>query len=157
MVSTMNAKLDEEALRDILVAKLTGSIALKEDVAYYYRLPLGAADRSYDFLINCLDRSIDRAQTDKNRIDQAKAYQNAVPGKGKGKGKNGDPPKKEEKGKKPLCYFHNNGGCSKSAKDCDFDHRKATKAEIAALVRPERRSSSKPRKGNGKGKEIIWE
>jgi len=67
-------------------------------------------------------------------------------GGGKGRSKSQPPP-----GQRRPCYYHNHGGCNKSAKDCPYEHRTLSKADADKLERP--RSASRPGKeGKGKGK-----
>ena len=55
--------------------------------------------------------------------------------KGKGAGKGSSP-------KLGVCFFHNTeAGCTKSAKECKFEHKKLSPAEAAKLVKPASRDS----------------
>ena len=41
-----------------------------------------------------------------------------------------------------ICYFHNTeAGCTKTAKECKFEHKKLSAAEAAKLVKPPGRES----------------
>ena len=54
-------------------------------------------------------------------------------GKGTGKGSSS---------KLGVCFFHNTeAGCTKSAKECKFEHKKLSPAEAAKLVKPAGRDS----------------
>ena len=49
----------------ILVEKMSGSRALAQDVAYWRRLKDGSGQKSYDYLLNCMQRHLDREQIEK--------------------------------------------------------------------------------------------
>ena len=77
-----------------------------------------------------------KAKRDAKAKKEAEAAKLAAPaGKGKGGGKgNGD--------KLGVCYFHNTeAGCTKTAKECKFEHKKLSAAEAARLVKPPGRGS----------------
>ena len=59
----------------------------------------------------------------------------APAGKGKGNGKGNS-------AKLGVCYFrHTEAGCTKTAKECKFEHKRLSAAEAAKLVKPPGRDS----------------
>ena len=83
----------------------------------------------------------------KKEAEAAKLAAHAGKGKGGGKG-NGD--------KLGVCYFHNtDAGCTKTARECKFEHKKLSAAEAAKLVKPpgrESRANSPAAKAKAKSK-----
>eukprot|EP00972_Heterocapsa_arctica_P098080 14470241-Heterocapsa_arctica.AAC.1 len=59
-------------------------------------------------------------------------------GAGKGKGKAPKPGGAASSGDGPprICWYHNHGGCTKSAKYCTHEHKKVSKAEAEELYKP---------------------
>ena len=70
-----------------------------------------------------------KAKKDAKAKKEAEAAKLAAPaGKGKGGGKGNS-------NKLGVCYFHNTeAGCTKTAKECKFEHRKLSVSEAAKLV-----------------------
>eukprot|EP00972_Heterocapsa_arctica_P046352 6839555-Heterocapsa_arctica.AAC.1 len=127
-------KLDDNAPAEILFNKMTKPTELKEDIAHYDRRPAGAPDRSYQYLLNCMERFIDRAQHKRNRTvgprekwcplprrlrqkrkkeakAKAKATAEALAAKAEAKEAKPKPKAKVCAGNdtRAACYFHNHG------------------------------------------------
>ena len=156
----MAEPLNENTLRDLLLERLNKSKVLQADISHYHRLSHNDPDRSYNYLRNCMNRYLERTQMTKTRDDYSTMLKKmakhgggapAAPGpkakakpkaksKGKGKGKGG----KGEDDKKLPCYFHHNGGCTFSAKDCRFSHDSISDEKKKELVRPRSRSPTRP-------------
>ena len=151
----MLLSLRPKQLATILVKKMPlKSSAVGQDVAYWNRLPEGDAQKTYEYLINSMERHLDRVQMDENQEARKAALQRGLGlsalgvdagargGCGSGGGGGGD-------AKKLPCYFHNHGGCRSSAAKCRFAHILVPDAEKAKMVRPQSRSNS-PERGGGK-------
>ena len=128
MVARMRSEFSEATLSEILVGKLEKSVELKEDIRHYQRSPAGHPDRSYHYLLSCMDRHLARQRLYKNRQDN----QLAMKKHGAAPAPPEDPKKKKKKKKK-----------SKKGDQSE------TEAEEAA---PGPEKPKKPRKkGSGKG------
>ena len=154
VTETMSDVISEDTLATILLQKLEGTVALREDISYYHRMPLDHPDRSYKLLRNVIDRRVTLQIQRKSRQEQTAALKrgpdfnaspkNAAPaadnasaprntGKGRGGGRSrrgrgsrsGSPAGGGQGGKTggkakntTLCYFFNNGGCTRDR--CPF-------------------------------------
>jgi hypothetical protein len=174
IVSRMKTQLPEEMLMDTLFGKMEASTVMVHDLAHFNRMDEGHPDRSYAYLMKCMDKAIGLQRQQANRDAQTKASKagNAggaksapainsteglskaakkkadkaakalaaasggavAPGKGKGKGK----PDAAASGERtiPICWFHNFGGCTKSAANCTHQHKKVSKEAAELLYRP---------------------
>ena len=142
---------------------------LKEDIAYYNRLPKGHEQKTYAYLIHVMERAMDRKQFDANHEDAKNDLKKAMGGKdqsalnttgtdgaacgavgagGKGKGKGG------KKDRPPqFCWYFNNGGCKKTEEECGRLHKMAPEDEKKNLVKPGSRDrSTSPDKPKDKNK-----
>ena len=105
MVNGMQSTIEESTLRDLLLTKMEKSVALQYDLFYYYRLPDNDPNKSYQYLIESMERYIQRASQQKNRRDFngkhlehiLKCSSHALPGVAK---EHGDLSKEEKKKKK---------------------------------------------------------
>jgi hypothetical protein len=153
LIAGMRTIPDDDILEDIFLRKIRGVSSLKEDLAYYDRLPAGHADRSFTFLKEACCRLLERKREHENRsaieahiASGGASVQQMLPAapvkekiKEKGKGKRGSTPKGSAKREpsKGVCYdYKNTGKCEK--KDCPYLHKKE--------------GSHSPGKGKGKGK-----
>ena len=66
------------------------SKAVGQDVAYWLRLPEGDAQKTYDYLINSMERYLDRIQMDKNQEARRAAMQRGLGFSALGAGAGGD-------------------------------------------------------------------
>ena len=106
MTKECEVPLPERTLRNMLARKLEASVKLKEDLAYYHRLPEDDKQKTYAYLIHAMERLMARTQETTNFENRKKGFkaltgqggtQNALAtetagsgkdkGKGKGKGK----------------------------------------------------------------------
>ncbi len=168
MLSQMHTSLSRHELAGILLQKLDKSTVLKEDLAHYHRQVPGHPDQSYDFLMNSMNRYLTRKRYDVNRTGGVQSLIKNMGGRGAAPAVEGGTSKKAKakakkakeakaiaapadkgkgagKGSSPklgICFFHNTeAGCTKSAKECKFDHNKLSPAEAAKLVKPAGRDS----------------
>ena len=148
IVANNAVQLTHKQLATILVQKLpVKSSAIGQDVAYWNRLPEDDPQKSYEYLINSMERHLDRVQMDKNQEARRAALQRGLgtqalgvnPASGGGGG--GGAPKRP-------CYFFNHGGCKNADGKCRFAHVLVPDAEKAKMERPASRSTS-PRRGGG--------
>ena len=70
--------LSEETLASILLEKLEQSNKLKDDIAYYYRLPENHVDHSYAYLKRRMGRFLERQQQKRNRDEMVVALQKGM-------------------------------------------------------------------------------
>jgi hypothetical protein len=158
MVRNNSIKLTDAQLATTLVEKMKPSKVLAQDIAYYHRLPDGDEQKTYEYLINSMQRYLDRTQMDKNnegrrafmRSGRSDTTLQAAGGSSAAGGKAGGG------GGKRWCYFFNHGGCTNDK--CTWLHEMAPADERAKMTRPTRGGSRSPspdgkRKGGGKGKE----
>jgi hypothetical protein len=125
IVSRMRLQLPTEMLMDTLHAKMEGSAIMSHDIAHFNRCEPNHPDRSYEYLLRCMDKCVDLHQQASNRLDASKGVRG-----GAGGGLKGAP-------------AINGDGLSKAAL------RKAAKA-LKALAAPG--AAPAPGKGAGKGK-----
>ena len=100
MTQKVRNELNESTLADILLAKLEKSVELKEDIRHYQRQREGHEDKTYSYLLGCMDRHLARQRLLKNRTDHQAAMKRnspAVPGE---TNTGGDGNKKKKKKKK---------------------------------------------------------
>eukprot|EP00972_Heterocapsa_arctica_P059051 8705225-Heterocapsa_arctica.AAC.1 len=69
----MRTQLSEVELGGILYLKMQNSTELKEDLAHYNRQAMGSPDRSYGYLIRCMERNVNLFQQKKNRAADSAA------------------------------------------------------------------------------------
>ena len=125
---------------------------LAEDIAHYNRLGEESqhVDRSFDYLLNCVNRSIrvKRHEINKAALSRGFSGRPAVPapkqkgkekGKGKGKGPNGT--------SLLTCRYFQEGNCQ-YGDQCKYSHAVKVKAAPAPKVK----AKAKPKGGKGKGK-----
>ena len=171
MLSQMHTSLSRHELAGILLQKLEKSTVLKEDIAHYHRQVPGHPDQSYEYLMNSMSRYLTRKRYDVNRVGGVQSIIRNMGGRGATPAVEGDAPlskrakAKAKKGAKVtkavaapadkgkgagkgtrdkigVCYFHNTeAGCTKTAKECKFEHKKLSAAEAAKLVKPPGRDS----------------
>ena len=67
MLTNVTTSLTKGELAEILLTKMEKSVALKEDVAYFNRLASDHLDRTYDYLINSIERYQQRERYRANR------------------------------------------------------------------------------------------
>ena len=60
------------ALRDILFDKIKSSSSMAFDIRYYRSLSEGDTDKSYDYLMSMMARTVSNEREERNRIDKAK-------------------------------------------------------------------------------------
>jgi hypothetical protein len=166
----MHTSLSRHELAGILLQKLEKSTVLKEDIAHYHRQVPGHPDQSYEYLMNSMNRYLTRKRYDVNRTGGVQSLIKNMGGRGaapavegetsqskraKAKAKKAkeakaiaapaDKGKGAGKGSAPklgICFFHNTeAGCTKSAKECKFEHKKLSPSEAAKLVKPAGRDS----------------
>ena len=107
MVKECEVQLPERTLRHMLVTKLEKSKKLEPDIAYFHRLPDSDPQKTYQYLLHCMERQMSREGEDKNRIDRkdlirsanGTGRQAALPAKGAAKGNGKDKDKNKDKGK----------------------------------------------------------
>jgi len=123
------------------------SKVLAQDVAYWKRLEDGNDQKTYEYLVNAMQRHLDRDQMEKNNSSRRAALQsgrlnppavNAASGAG-GTG-----------GKPPCFYFHRNGSC-KFGERCHASHSPISDEEKKKLKPPSRKGSPDSVRGRGKG------
>ena len=91
MVNGMKEAISETTLRDLLLTKMEKSSELQHDLNFYYRMPDGDPEKSYQYLLDSMERYIQRASQRKNRKDFngkhlehiLKCSHTALPGVGK--------------------------------------------------------------------------
>ncbi len=89
-----------DVLHVLLLLQLRQSKSLQQDLAYYDRFDVQHGDRSYEFLLSCVGRLLDRKRLETSRAESAKGLGKSLSDpaspieKGKGKGK------KQDKGQK---------------------------------------------------------
>ena len=178
ITTSMQDKINDKTLANMLVKKLEASQELKEDIAHYYRKREGDPDHTYKYLRECMDVCIKRKMEKKNRdqrVDVLKKGGKGIPAapgpvpkakaKAKAKGKPGgastsmgDQARTRAQSVgggggytgKRYCYWFNHGTCSRG-NDCYFVHEKVSAEEAAKIPRPAR-SPSPGGKRKGKGK-----
>jgi hypothetical protein len=80
----MRTRLSEDELGEVLYRKIKHSKMMLSDIAHYERQVLNHPDRSYQYLLNCMDRRIADAQMERNRAnDKAAIRSGNVSGFGK--------------------------------------------------------------------------
>ena len=116
------------------------SKAVGQDLAYYQRLPDGHEQKTYEYLINALERHLDRTQMEANqglRRNLLLKGRGLAPGAAAGGGASttttGAP-------KKP-CYFFNHGSCKNTDANCRFAHVQVSAEEKAKMEKPQRSGS----------------
>ena len=60
------------ALRDTLFDKIRGSTSMQFEIRYYRSLPEGHTEKTYEYLMNMMARTIATEREEKNRLDKAK-------------------------------------------------------------------------------------
>ena len=92
-------KVPEKALLESMFrTQIEKHLGLKEDMAYYERLPRGHDDKSYDFLL-----SVVRRYLEKRRAHKAKAERS----------KSGLRPSLPATDDRPICFAYQRGTCTK--------------------------------------------
>ena len=81
MTKECEVPLPERTLRNMLSRKLEASVKLKEDLAYYHRLPEDHEQKTYAYLVHCMERLMSRAQESTNFTDRKKGFK-ALTGQG---------------------------------------------------------------------------
>ena len=136
MVSGMPGDIEQTTLRNLLHEKIEKSSVLAYDLSHYDRLPEGHQDKSYAFLISCMERYVQKTSQKKNRNEftgkhlerMLRGAQAAAPGVGHEDG--GKPPKKSKKEKKK---------------------EKAAKARAQSEARDDQNADAAPAPKGGKG------
>ena len=106
VADNMITEIADEPLAEMLLKRIGKSVELKSDVGQYWRLPLGHKDRTYGFLIGCMNRRVqqERKETNRDRQLQAVADSCKTPAAGavgaEGSERKGKKGKKETKAKK---------------------------------------------------------
>lgn len=59
------------ALRDILFDKMKGSSSMAFDIQYYWKEPERNPEKSYDYLIEMMARTIPSEREEKNRLEKS--------------------------------------------------------------------------------------
>ena len=155
IVSQNTIQLTHEQLAVILLAKIPdNSKAIGQDKAYYKRLPDGHEQKTYDYLINSMERYLDHVQMEHNQGLRRAAMQKgrAVGAGGLVTGSSGGPGAGTGVQKKP-CYFFNHGSCKNKDENCRFGHVHLPAAEKAKMEKPTTGSARtpSPRRGGGAG------
>ena len=88
MTSNMKSALSEETLESLLHRCMENSTVLKPDLQHYNRQDVGHPDRSYSYLLKCLDRYIDRSSQKQRRDEQVQHF-NQLKKRGKADNHNG--------------------------------------------------------------------
>ena len=177
-VASMEPRLPDDTLMNILAKKLKSSQALKEDLAHFHRCEPGHEHRTYQWLRSRMDSYLVRHQQEKNQDEKTDMFKSggtnprkAAPGKGdKGGGKGNPRAKSKARAKsaggggssgggggavdperwKKCCYYHQSGSCNKG-RDCKFEHIIVSKAEYAKMKPPGGARSRTQSPGGGKG------
>ena len=84
------------ALRDTLFDKIRGSTSMQFEIWYYRSLPEGHTEKTYEYLMNMMARTIATEREEKNRIDKAKGIRELLGAKALAAEK---PPKNDNKPK----------------------------------------------------------
>ena len=161
----MVEKLRDNSLADLLYSQMKNSKVLQVDLAHYRRHPDGHPDHSYRFLRDCMDRQLERVNTEKNRDDYSSLLKAMAKGAGaapapgdpkakgkakakaKGKAKAKAKAGADAKDKKAPCWFHHVGGsCTFSAQECRYSHAKISEEEKKKIPRPRSQSRERPNK-----------
>ena len=71
IVESIKDKLSDETLADQLASKVEQSADLRDDMAYYHRIPVNHEDHSYRYLREAVDRCLFREQQKKNREEHS--------------------------------------------------------------------------------------
>lgn len=99
------------ALRDMLFDKIKGSTLMQFDIRYYKSLREGHTDKTYEYLMEMMSRTIATEREEKNRLDKAKGIRELLgakalaaekPDKGNGKTKNDKPKESVENSAAPV-------------------------------------------------------
>ena len=131
-----------KSLAVILIDKIPeNSKAIGQDIAYWKRLPEGNDQKTYEYLINAMERYLDRTQMEANQEMRRAAM---IRGRGVVSGGVAGGGASTSAGpiKKP-CYFYNHGGC-KNGNDCKFAHEMKSPEEKAKMEKPVRSGSPPP-------------
>ena len=150
IVTANTIQLTPKQLATILEAKIpANSRAVGQDLAYYKRLPEDHEQKTYDYLINALERHIDRQQMETNQgLRRAALTRGRGLSIGLGAARGGGAGTPAGSGKKP-CYFFNHGGCKHKDDKCKFAHVKVSAEDKEKMVKPESRSASPARSSGG--------
>ena len=73
VTGSLSDHLSHDTLANVLAKKLDQSHELKGDMEYYWRMPNGHADHTYEFLRASIDRNLARRQEKKNRDEQSRS------------------------------------------------------------------------------------
>ncbi len=122
------------ALRDMLFDKIKGSTLMQFDIRYYKSLREGHADKTYDYLMEMMSRTIATEREEKNRLDKAKGIRELL-------------------GAKALAAEKPDKGSGKTKNDTSKDN--AENSAVPVLTKPSPKAhgeKGKGKGGNGKGK-----
>ena len=73
MTSKLRNELTEKCLAEILLDKLRGSQELREDIKHYIRIEPTHEDKTYQYLLRCMDRFLSQQRLDRNRTETRNA------------------------------------------------------------------------------------
>eukprot|EP00972_Heterocapsa_arctica_P074119 10941227-Heterocapsa_arctica.AAC.1 len=73
IVGRMRIQLPVEMLMDTLHGKMEGSAVMSHDLAHFNRCDPGHPDRTYEYLLKCMDKCIDLQQQASNRLYSSKS------------------------------------------------------------------------------------
>ena len=117
------------ALRDILYDKIKGSSLMAFDIQYYRKKPEGHPEKTYEYLMEMMTRTISTEREEKNRLEKSKGIQQIMGAKALAAEKTGKETTKPDKNPK--------------------GHVDNTAAPVVAKAPPKTR----PEPGKGKGKD----
>jgi hypothetical protein len=161
-----------DIVEQLFLDQLRHSKALEVELNHYDRLDRGHADRSYEFLMNSLQKYLSRQRLQRNRTAMTHAIggggshalaaekstgtkgkkeskrESSVSAPAKGRGKGPNPPRPPGQG--GVCYqFAKSGKCTRPG--CPYEHRRQSRSSSRSSNSSR---GSSPKRGKGKGREI---
>ena len=104
----MKKVLDEEYLETMFRAQVETHPGLKEDMAYYDRLPREHSERSYSFLLSAVRRFLEKQRAQKAKAERSKS---------------GVRPSIAATDDRPICFAYQRGKCTQG-RNCKYKHEK---------------------------------
>ena len=105
---------DEEYLETMFRAQVEKHPGLKEDMAYYDRLPRENSERSYSFLLSAVRRFLEKQRAQKAKAERSKS---------------GVRPSTAATDDRPICFAYQRGKCTQG-RNCKYKHEKMRKVQL---------------------------
>ena len=116
---------EDDYLEAMFRAQVERHPGLKEDIAYYERLPQGHADKSYTFLLSAARRYIEHKRNQKVKIERART---------------GGKPSAAVADNRPPCFAFQQGKCQRGH-NCKYRHDRGK--GMGASPKPQKKGSGK--------------